>query len=68
MQNGFCGSWFLHSAFFLLPFRLMVRLQKFLADAGVASRRAGEQIMLAGRVTVNAASSSGNATSSQVPR
>ncbi|MEY2407786.1 MAG: rRNA synthase [Verrucomicrobiota bacterium] len=31
----------------------MVRLQKFLADAGVASRRASEQIILAGRVTVN---------------
>ena len=31
----------------------MVRLQKFLADAGVASRRAGEQFILAGRVTVN---------------
>jgi pseudouridine synthase len=31
----------------------MVRLQKFLADAGIASRRAGEQIILAGRVTVN---------------
>jgi 23S rRNA pseudouridine2605 synthase len=31
----------------------MVRLQKFLADAGVASRRAGEQIILAGRVVVN---------------
>ena len=31
----------------------MVRLQKFLADAGVASRRAGEQIILAGRVEVN---------------
>ncbi|HVM48248.1 MAG TPA: pseudouridine synthase [Candidatus Acidoferrum sp.] len=31
----------------------MVRLQKFLADAGVASRRAGEQLMLAGRVAVN---------------
>ena len=31
----------------------MVRLQKFLADAGVASRRAGEQIIVAGRVTVN---------------
>ena len=29
------------------------RLQKFLADAGVASRRAGEQIILAGRVSVN---------------
>ena len=31
----------------------MVRLQKFLAEAGVASRRAGEQIILAGRVAVN---------------
>jgi pseudouridine synthase len=31
----------------------MVRLQKFLADAGVASRRAGEQIIRAGRVAVN---------------
>ena len=31
----------------------MVRLQKFLADAGLASRRAGEQLILAGRVTVN---------------
>jgi len=30
-----------------------VRLQKFLADAGVASRRASEQIILAGRVSVN---------------
>ena len=30
-----------------------VRLQKFLADAGVSSRRAGEQIILAGSVTVN---------------
>ena len=30
-----------------------VRLHKFLADAGVASRRAGEQIILAGRVAVN---------------
>ena len=29
------------------------RLQKFLADAGVASRRAGEQIILDGRVCVN---------------
>ena len=27
----------------------MVRLQKFLADAGVASRRAGEQFILEGR-------------------
>jgi 23S rRNA pseudouridine2605 synthase len=31
----------------------MVRLQKCLADAGVASRRAGEQFILAGRVAVN---------------
>jgi len=31
----------------------MVRLQKFLADAGVASRRAGEQFILEGRVEVN---------------
>ena len=31
----------------------VVRLQKFLAEAGVASRRAGEQIILAGRVAVN---------------
>lgn len=30
-----------------------VRLQKFLADAGVASRRAGEQFILDGRVSVN---------------
>jgi 23S rRNA pseudouridine2605 synthase len=32
-----------------------VRLQKFLADAGVASRRAGEKIILAGSVTINGA-------------
>src|SRR5580765_5787996 len=31
----------------------VVRLQKFLADSGVASRRSGERIILAGRVTVN---------------
>jgi 23S rRNA pseudouridine2605 synthase len=31
----------------------MVRLQKFLAEAGVASRRAGEQMILARRVAVN---------------
>lgn len=31
----------------------MVRLHKFLADAGVASRRASERIILEGRVTVN---------------
>jgi len=30
-----------------------MRLQKFLADAGVASRRAGEQYILDGRVAVN---------------
>jgi len=32
---------------------LSLRLQKFLADAGVASRRAGEQLILEGRVDVN---------------
>ena len=32
---------------------MLVRLQKFLAEAGVASRRASEQIILAGRVRVN---------------
>ena len=37
----------------LRPARLNVRLQKFLAEAGVASRRASEQIILAGRVSVN---------------
>ena len=31
----------------------MVRLQKYMADCGVASRRASEAIILAGRVTVN---------------
>jgi 23S rRNA pseudouridine2605 synthase len=31
----------------------VVRLQKFLAEAGVASRRVGEQYIVAGRVTVN---------------
>jgi len=31
----------------------MVRLQKFLAEAGVASRRASERIIFEGRVTVN---------------
>ena len=31
----------------------MIRLQKFLADAGVASRRAAEKIILDGRVSVN---------------
>ena len=33
----------------------MVRLQKFLAQAGLASRRASEAIITAGRVTVNGA-------------
>ena len=37
----------------------MVRLQKFLAEAGVASRRAGEQMILAGRVAVNGADGAG---------
>jgi 23S rRNA pseudouridine2605 synthase len=32
---------------------LSIRLQKYLADAGVASRRAGEQFILEGRVSVN---------------
>ena len=32
---------------------MQVRLQKFLADAGLASRRSGEKIILEGRVTVN---------------
>src|SRR6478672_5793946 len=31
----------------------MVRLQKYLADAGVASRRGGEQMIVAGQVAVN---------------
>jgi len=31
----------------------VVRLQKFLAQAGIASRRASEQVITAGRVTVN---------------
>jgi 23S rRNA pseudouridine2605 synthase len=31
----------------------VVRLQKFLAEAGIASRRASEQFIVAGRVTVN---------------
>lgn len=33
----------------------MVRLQKFLADAGVASRRASERYIVEGRITVNGA-------------
>src|SRR5437763_1403802 len=35
--------------------RLMERLQKILSQAGIASRRASEQLMLDGRVTVNGA-------------
>ncbi|MCX6886140.1 MAG: S4 domain-containing protein, partial [Verrucomicrobia bacterium] len=31
----------------------MIRLQKFLADAGLVSRRTGEQLIVEGRVTVN---------------
>ena len=31
----------------------MVRLQKYLAEAGVASRRGGEELIRAGRVAVN---------------
>jgi len=31
----------------------MERLQKILSQAGIASRRASEQLMLQGRVTVN---------------
>jgi 23S rRNA pseudouridine2605 synthase len=31
----------------------MLRLQKFLAEAGIASRRASEQVILSGRVSVN---------------
>ena len=30
-----------------------MRLQKYMADCGVASRRASEQLILEGRVTVN---------------
>ncbi|MGV3774978.1 MAG: pseudouridine synthase [Verrucomicrobiales bacterium] len=32
---------------------MLVRLQKYLADAGIASRRASEQLILDGQVTVN---------------
>ena len=32
---------------------MLVRLQKFLAEAGLASRRASEEIILSGRVRVN---------------
>lgn len=43
----------MHFAFAFMSTPTVVRLQKFLADAGVASRRAGEQMILAGRITVN---------------
>jgi 23S rRNA pseudouridine2605 synthase len=36
-----------------MPAAELIRLQKFLADSGVASRRAAEEMILAGRVTVN---------------
>src|SRR5689334_11354215 len=32
---------------------MLVRLQKLLADAGVASRRASEEVIRAGRVAIN---------------
>ena len=31
----------------------MVRLQKYIADAGIASRRKAEELIAAGRVKVN---------------
>ena len=46
---GFGSSWFIR------PPPSMERLQKILSQAGVASRRAAEQLMLEGRVTVNGA-------------
>ena len=43
-----------HSAFLVFNAAFsMVRLQKFLADSGVASRRASEQIILNGQVHIN---------------
>jgi 23S rRNA pseudouridine2605 synthase len=62
MRNGECGvrnECTAASSYFWIPpsvFRiphLSVRLQKFLAEAGIASRRASEKIILAGRVAVN---------------
>ena len=32
---------------------MMLRLQKYLAEAGIASRRASEELITAGRVSVN---------------
>ena len=60
MQNSECGvrnepphdDWFFRTPHSALR-TLNVRLQKFLAEAGVASRRASEQIILDGRVCVN---------------
>ena len=49
------GSLLTHYVSRLTPHFHVVRLQKFLADAGVASRRAGEQFILEGRVMVNGA-------------
>jgi 23S rRNA pseudouridine2605 synthase len=53
---------FSHSRFFFFAFSwfrgyavIVERLQKILSQAGVASRRASEQLMLEGRVTVNGA-------------
>src|SRR5438046_1247083 len=46
----------LHTSYFPAPDTVsMERLQKILSQAGVASRRASEQLMLDGRVTVNGA-------------
>lgn len=42
----------IHNSLFTIH-GIVIRLQKFLADAGVASRRAGEQFILDGRVSVN---------------
>ncbi|MDB6027630.1 MAG: rluB2 [Verrucomicrobiales bacterium] len=42
-----------HSLFWRTHTGIMLRLQKFLADAGIASRRASEQIISEGRVSVN---------------
>ena len=44
---------FVNFVFFFVCFVIMERLQKILSQAGIASRRASEQMMLDGRVTVN---------------
>ena len=41
-----------------MPLSEVVRIQKALADAGVASRRAAESLVEAGRVSVNGATAS----------